>query len=408
MFTAQRQSVSAEPHVRRARAAVSALFFTNGAMFASLVPRYPEIKRDFDLGNTGYGFTVAAFPVGALTVGLAAGFLVRRFGSAKVAVASTMLTAGAILAAGASPSMALLALALLAAGGSDAVADVGQNAHGLLVQRRYGRSVINSFHALWSAGVVFGGVLAAGAIALDVSRTVQLAVSGALSVGIALAAYRYCLAEREQPQKAPADGPQVPYSQGTGLRPRALPVFAGISAIAIAACLVEDAGNSWAAVYLTDSLSATATIAAGGYVALASAQLAGRALGDRLIDRFGQQKVTRLGGILIMVGMGAALTFPTVPGTVAGFAAMGFGVATLGPTAMQAADELPGLRPGTGLTIISWLMRVGFLVSPPLVGMIADASSLRVGLLAFPTAGLVIFLTSPTLAAKNTRKTAES
>ena len=79
--------------------------------------------------------------------------------------------------------------------------------------------------------------------------------------------------------------------------------------------------------------------------------------------------------------MGAALAFPSVPGTIAGFAAAGFGVATLVPAAMHGADQLPGLRPGTGLTAVTWLMRVGFFGAPLLVGLIADATSLRVGLL---------------------------
>jgi hypothetical protein len=86
--------------------------------------------------------------------------------------------------------------------------------------------------------------------------------------------------------------------------------------------------------------------------------------------------------------MGTALAFPSVPGTVAGFAAAGFGVATLVPAAMHAADQLPGLRAGTGLMVVSWLLRVGSISSPPLVGLVADATSLRVGLLAVPIAGV--------------------
>ncbi|MFD0866035.1 MFS transporter, partial [Tessaracoccus lubricantis] len=83
------------------------------------------------------------------------------------------------------------------------------------------------------------------------------------------------------------------------------------------------------------------------------------------------------------------------PGTVLGFAAAGFGCATFVPAAMHAADNLPGLRAGTGLTIVSWLLRVGFLVSPPIVGAVADNVSLRMGLLIVPVAGLlVVFLAS--------------
>ncbi|GAA3496597.1 hypothetical protein GCM10019016_036980 [Streptomyces prasinosporus] len=56
---------------------------------------------------------------------------------------------------------------------------------------------------------------------------------------------------------------------------------------------------------------------------------------------------------------------PTVPGTVLGFAAAGFDVATLVPAAMHEAGEPPGLKPGSGLAVVSWPVRLGFLRSPP-------------------------------------------
>jgi hypothetical protein len=89
-----------------------------------------------------------------------------------------------------------------------------------------------------------------------------------------------------------------------------------------------------------------------------------------------------------------------VPATIAGFAAAGLGVATVVPAAMRAADELPGLRPGTGLTIVTWLMRAGFLGAPLLVGVVADATSLRVGLLIVPVAGVLLVLLARVLSAR--------
>lgn len=105
------------------------------------------------------------------------------------------------------------------------------------------------------------------------------------------------------------------------------------------------------------------------------------------MDHFGQRAVARVGGVITLVGMAPALVFPTVPGTILGFGLAGLGVATLVPAALNEADELPGLRPGTGLTVVSWLLRLGFLLCPPLVGFIADATELRFGLLVVPVMG---------------------
>ncbi|MFH8529816.1 MFS transporter [Streptomyces tendae] len=389
---------------RRARLAVAVLFFTNGALFANLLPRYPQIKADLGIGNAAYGLAVAAFPAGAITAGLAAGILVRRFGSARVAVGGTLLTGVGILAAGLADSVVVFAAALFLAGAMDAFTDVAQNAHGLRVQRRYGRSIINSFHAIWSIGAVTGGSMAAAAIALGVARGPHLLFSAVVFSVAACVTLRHCLPGPETEAEPAAETGAEPAAQ-TGAEdsapsPLRTPaaglrtgwVLAALVLIATAGTLVEDAGMSWATLYLSDSLHATAALAASGYVALVGAQFVGRIVGDRLVDRFGQRAVARSGALIAAVGMGLALAVPTVPGTVLGFAAAGFGVATLVPAAMHEADELPGLKPGSGLTLVSWLMRLGFLLSPPVVGLVADATSLRVGLLVVPLAGVLVLL----------------
>ncbi|NYE50739.1 MFS family permease [Spinactinospora alkalitolerans] len=390
---------------QQARAAVAVLFLTNGALFANLIPRYPEIKAGIGIENAVYGLAVAAFPTGAILAGLAAATLIRRFGSAKVAVAGTILTSLGVIAAGLAPSIVAFTAGLFFAGAMDAITDVAQNTHGLRVQRRYGRSIINSFHAVWSIGAVLGGSMAAGAIALDLPIGVHLGVSAAVFSTVSVVALRSCLPGRDEvtEDKAAPDAETPRTSLRATLSPRIVFVIIALVLIAIAGTIVEDAGNSWAALYLSGPLNAPAALAATGYIALVGAQFVGRLIGDRLVDRFGQRAVARAGGLIAAVGMGLALAFPTIPGTVLGFAAAGLGVATLVPAAMHEADELPGLRPGTGLTIVSWLMRLGFLLSPPLVGFVADASELRIGLMVVPIAGALVVVLAGILRARPNR-----
>ncbi|WP_243695041.1 MFS transporter [Labedella populi] len=376
---------------RRARAAVNALFLTNGALIANVVPRYPEIKADLAIDNAAYGIAIAASAAGAIVAGLGAAALLRRFGSARTAVTGTILTALATVLVAFAPSLALFAGALLVSGALDSITDVAQNSHGLRVQRRYGRSILNSFHATWSIGAVLGGVMAAGAIALDLPRQVHLPISAAIFAVVSLVALRFCLPGPDSDDAAPVDS--SPGASGrAGLRPRTVFLLLALVAVAVSGIVVEDAGFSWATLYLDRDLGASMAVAAWGFIALVGAQFVGRLLGDAFVDRFGQRNVARAGGVIAALGMGAALLFPSVPGTIAGFAAAGFGVATLIPAAMHQADEIPGLRAGTGLTIVSWLMRLGFLLSPPIVGLIADASSLRLGLILVPLAGVVTLL----------------
>ncbi|BDI22666.1 MFS transporter [Herbiconiux sp. L3-i23] len=391
------------PDVRRARLAVAALFLTNGALFANVVPRFPGIKADLDLDNALYGLAIAAMPTGAILAGLAAAAVIRRLGSARAAAFGTVLTAVAVVTVGLAPSIAFFAASLLLAGMFDSITDVAQNTHGLRVQRRFGRSIINSFHAIWSIGAVLGGGMAAGAIALNIPREVHLPIAAALFTVVALTALRFCLPGKDERVDDVAASTADAVAPAGRTKTRTAFVLVALVLVAMSGTLVEDSGSTWAAVYLDGVLGAPAAIAAIGFVALVGAQFIGRIFGDRLVDRFGQRLVVRVGGVIAAVGMGLALLLPTVPGTIIGFAAAGFGLATTVPAAMHEADELPGLRPGTGITVVSWLMRLGFLISPPIVGLIADNAGLRVGLLVVPLAGVMAVVLASVLSPRRVR-----
>ncbi|MGY1746429.1 MFS transporter [Blastococcus sp. SYSU D00695] len=373
---------------RRARAAVAACFFVNAVLYAGLVPRLPEVKDRLELSNSSLGVALAALPLGALLAALSSAALIRRFGSGRVASAGLAALALAVWAAGVGPSWGLFAAGLLVAGALDAVVDVAQNAHGLRVQRRYRRSILNSFHGIWSIGAVTGGLLGAAAAGLGVPLGVHLGCAAAVFAGLALVAGRGMLPgpdedDREQPAADAAPGP----GRGTVRGP--VLALAALGLLACCGAFVEDAGSSWSALYLRTEVGAGVATAGLGFVALSAAMTVGRLAGDRVVDRFGQRRVARAGGALVAAGTGLALAVPTLPTALAGLALAGLGVATLVPAVYAAADALPGLRPGTGLTVVNWLLRIGFLVSPPLVGLLADAFSLRAALLAVVAAGLV-------------------
>ncbi|HJA04680.1 MAG: MFS transporter [Candidatus Microbacterium stercoravium] len=378
--------------LRRGHIAAATFFFTNGAVFANLVPRYPELKTAHDMSATVYGVVIAMNPVGAMVAGLAAAALIRRFGSAKVAATTTVLLALGTLAAAWSPSILLLAGSFLVAGAMDAITDVAQNANALRVQERRGRSIINSMHALWSAGAVSGGAVAAGAIALGIPVRWHILGSSVVFACVSIFAMRWALPGPELESGATGEI-RVQRAAG-GVTAKIVFLLVAMLLIAIGGGLVEEVAFSWAALYLGDEVGAPASLAAAGFIGLVAAQFVGRILSDRFVDRFGARAVVTVAGILIAAGIGLAVGVPTVWGACIGFALAGFGCAPTIPLAMQQADRLPRLRPGTGLTIVTWLMRLAFLVAPPVVGMIADAHSIRAGLTISLCGGLLVLALS--------------
>ena len=428
--------------LRRARLGAALLFLVNGAVFANLLPRLPQIKDAFELSNSVYGFVVIAFPLGSLLAGTAPAPIMRRWGSGRTAVMGSVAIALMILLAGVSGGIGGGLLVLLAyivplmlAGMLDAITDTAQNAQALDVQRAMGRSILNSMHALWSLGSVIGGLMGTAALALQVPLAVHLAISGLLFSAVAVFAGTRVLTMEEvarvrplaessaQQDALPADGPEPAQdlpglseqdapgvaaaahepSSGAASAATASPGSAGparravlmlllISVVSITGVMVEDLGQNWSALYLSQVLEASATMAGLGLVALMCAQFIGRLLGDRMVDRLGHVTMARLGAVGIAAGLGLVVAAPAPAAAVAGFFLAGLGSATLVPSAYHAADLVPGLRPGTGLAVVSWLMRGAFLSLSPFVGVVSDALGLRLAFLVIPVAAVLAVL----------------
>ncbi len=369
---------------RHARGAVTALFAVNGATYNSLVPRFPALRDGLGLSNTELGTAIAAFPGAALLVGVAAGPLIGRLGSGRVAASVSLAGAALLPLVALAPSWWALAGALFVLGVTDAWTDAAMNAHGLVVQKRYGRSIINGLHATWSVAAVGAGLLGAGAAGLGVPVAVHLAVVGAVLVVTSALAWRAVLA----PERHEADPSPGPGLRGVLTSWRTVAPLLAVAGLMVCSGAVEDSSASWGAVYLRDDLGAGAFVAGLPFVAFQTTMTLGRLAGDRVVDRVGAVTVARTGALLATAALGTALLLAHPAAAVAGWALAGLGVATLFPLAFAAAGAVPGVRAGDGIAVVGFLARLGFLTTPPIIGAIADASSVGTGLLVVPVAAL--------------------
>lgn len=377
----------------RARTGVSLMFLTNGVLFSALLPRYPEIKAAFDLTNSQFGLLVVAFPTGALVAAGLGGRVIRRLGVLRTNAVGSVLLAVALAVAAASGSVWSFAAMLLLAGAVDALVDAAQNVQGVLVEQWRGRSAMNSFHALWSVGATTGGLVGAMAAASGVSISTQMVVNGAVWVVVALVACRLAVVPEHVRSQLRADEAAPAGEDAAGrsssVRRHAWRLLVPFVVLAICGTLVEDVANNWAVLYLGDVVAAPTAVAGLGLSAALGAQFVGRVLGDPMTDRWGRIAVARAGGLLVASGSLLVVLAPTYVVALGGFAVAGFGSATLVPAAFAAAGRVPGLPEGTGIAVLGWLMRIGFLVTSPAIGSVADLTSLRAGLLVPVAAGLV-------------------
>lgn len=413
--TPSRTPVAAD--ARRARWAVSLIFFLNGLSFCAILPRYPELVDSIGLSNTAFGLAVGLGPLGGLLAGLGAAGLMKRWGSARVAVTAQIIASTTHLLVYTAGSWLWLAGALLLAAAADAITDIAMNAHGMRVERRYRRSIMNSYHGFWSLGAVTGGVLGAAGAQVGLPLWVQGVLGLVLFGTAAFASLRFMLPGPDTTERESAAGPSpasaadVPAgahasSEGAqgrrvaGMSMRGLGLIAALGAVLVFAGSTEDAGNTWGALFMHSTFEVTPFMAGMAFVALQGAQTIGRFTGDAVVDRLGDRLTARIGALVSAAGMSLALLLPTPATALVGFAAAGWGIATLFPAAFRAADDMPGVPPGVGITVVGWLARVGFFATPPIIGALADAFTLRYALWLVPIYAVGILLFSGALSGK--------
>lgn len=369
--------------LQRSRAGATAFFAVNGIVGFAFVPRLADIQASLALDDAGLGVVLAIGTMGGLLVGPLAAPLIHRWGAVPVASAAGLLSLPPLILLGwaAVPAVFALALALLLA--ADAVMDSAMNTRALEVERVYGRSIINGFHAWWSLGTIIGSGLGALSIILGIALgpflTVIAVLAGAALVAV-WAAGTGAVPEGEQARNDHGDDETHHLSRGRALKVMLASGGALLAAFIMAAILVEDVPVRWGSVYLTSITESEGLWIGLAYVALTSAMTLGRFTGDRIVDTIGEVRWIRLAMAAVAVAMTAALIIGSPLAFVVAAAVSGFGVATLFPAAMRAAAALPGVSPAMGVALVTWFSRIGFVVSPLAVGFIAQAAGIPWGM----------------------------
>jgi predicted MFS family arabinose efflux permease len=368
----------AESSLRAARVAVAAIFFLNGTATANWLVRIPAVQEKLGLSEGSLGLALFGVAVGALVSMPWTGRLVARFGSRRVTQIAAFIFAGVFLLPPLAPNALALFVALVVLGAGHGALDVAMNAQAATVERQYARPIMSSFHALFSlgglVGATMGGVIASRGVGL-------MAHLAALSFVAALLAGR--ITSRMLPPGADATS-----DHAAATRPRGVLVALGVLAFCV--LLGEGAMADWSAVYLRDVTRAGPGLAAAGYAAFSLAMASGRLVGDSLRLMVSSARLVRLGGVIAASGLAVALTLDSPWAAILGFGTVGVGLSIAFPIALAAASALPGVAPGPAIATVSTFGYAGFLAGPPLIGFVAEATSLRGGLVVVVVSCVVV------------------
>jgi MFS family permease len=363
---------------QRYRLANAVYFFISGFGYSSWTSRIPGIKESLKLNDAHFGTLLFMMPVGLILTMPFTGKLLDHFKSRTIMLIGTLLYNLVLACLGFSGFTWVLGIFLFFFGSSRNLMNLSINAQAIGVQALYSRSIMSSFHAVWSmagfAGAAFGYLMVSFNV---IPAWHLLGVSLVLSV---LSLYYYKDALDQKPDH------KHKRSIFT-LPPKGMLLF---SLICFSSMACENTMYDWSGIYIRQVLhgsKATATIA---FVVYMVAMTCGRLMGDRMADRFGIKRVLASSGFLITLGFTITVLSAYIPLTFLGYLFTGLGVSCVVPFVFSLAGKIPMSNPGAALASVSSLGYLGFLLVPPMIGYVAQASSLRISFAIIAVMGLLM------------------
>lgn len=362
-----------------ARVAVSVAFFLNGYIVGNWAPRIPVFKAGLGIDEAMLGLMILAFGLGSLLTMPLVGAGIAHDGSRRILRGAALCLAPCWLALTLAPSVPVAFLGIFLFGAVAGGMDVAMNANAVSVERSMRRAIMSSCHGFWSLGGLIGA--ATGGLLLGrLGPAAQTAVIVVVCLGLLALVWGAFLPDRTGPREE---------RHPLRLPRQALPWIIGLMALF---CMIpEGSVLDWSALYLKAELGAPIEVAGLAFAAFSATMAVTRFTGDLIRDRFGAVRTLRASALVAAAGLVTA-GFATSPAlAIGGFAVAGLGIANLVPIAFSAAGNLPGLPPGVGISLVSFLGYSGMLFAPSMIGFVAHLTGLGPVFAALPLLYLVVF-----------------
>ena len=378
-------SGNAQPFSKRTfRIAVGLMFFLAGLCFSSWASRIASIQQDLDLSEAALGGILFAAPVGLMLSLPISGWLIAMIGSRKLLFISLILYSIALLGLGLSPNIYLLIFSLFLFGFFGNGVNISVNTQAILAEKVYAKPIMASFHGIWSLAGFTGAII--GSIMIGYNILVYQHFLIIMLIIFILLSLGYKFLQKDS---------GIPAGQPIFVKPDKS--LMGLGLIAFCSLICEGAMFDWSVVYFKKVILADGAWIGAGYTAFMGTMAMGRVFADWFSSRFGIKITLQISGALTASGLITAVAFPQLITAIAGFLIVGLGVSSVIPLVYSAAGRSKVLSPGIALAAISTIGFLGFLLGPPVIGLVAGATSLRVSFSLMAFMGLCVILVASRL-----------
>lgn len=352
----------------RVRFATALFFFGMGFCFATWASRIPDLKLTLNLSESDLGTILFALPIGQLLAMPLSGKVVSKYGSRKIAILGLLSYAFFLTLLGLPTQSWQLGLGLFLFGFFGNFCNIAVNTLGVYTQQLFEKPIMGSFHGSWSLAGFSGALLALIMLYFNLSPFQHFVTVLGIITLLVLFNYKYLV---KTSLKNVEEKEKVSFFK---VRDKSL-IWLGV----ISFCCMASEGImfDWSGVYFKEIVKAPGSLVVLGYTSFMVTMAIGRFLSDILVGKFGPRKVLITSGFVISTGLYIAVLFPNLIACTLAFMLVGFGVSNVIPIVFNAAGNSKTVPTSIALTIVSSISFMGFLIGPPVIGYIAEMTSLQ-------------------------------
>ncbi len=347
------------------RLVTSIFFFISGFGYSSWASRIPAVQQHLQLNEAQLGGVLLAMPVGLILTLPITGKLLGHFESRVIMFVGAVVFNVLLAVPGFVVSTLQLVLVLFCFGSARNLMNLSANTQAVYVQAMYSRSILTTMHGIWSLAGFAGAGLGYLMVLFNISTGWHLLSVSIVLVITAVICFPYTLQRKPAPQaKKPV----------FSLPDKQMMKFALIC-FGVMAC--ENIMYDWSGIYFLKVIHSTKAASIGAYVVYMVMMTTGRFAGDKLVGVIGIKKLLTFSGWFVFAGLMMAVLLPFQLTAGLGFALVGLGVSCVVPLVFAVAGKIKGVNTGQSLAAVSTIGYLGFLLVPPMVGFIAQATNLR-------------------------------
>ena len=358
-----------------------AAFFAASLLLGNWYPRIADIQERLGLDDVALGQSLAGLPLGIM-LGFSLGArIVHRSGFTQVFGVATPVIGLSLVLAAFAPSGVVLFFALMTAGAMQGALGIAGNVEADRMETALGRPLLVRGHGFWSLATLVGGAMAAGFR----SGGIEPIPHFLLVLPLALALLWLALAGFDP---SPERGDETPTAAPLIVLPT--PAIVGLFLAGGVVLYLDSAAADWSVILMRDAVGTGPFLSGLAFTAWALGQTSGRLLHPTLAARLDPTRLSLGFLITAAVGIGCIAISSSAAPMLAGFVLLGLGTSSMLPMALAAAARLAERPPAASVASLSQLAFLVSVLSPLIIGRIAEAGNIRMAFLF----GLVVLAVS--------------